>query len=69
MFSYFLVDYDALDYDEHFAKCPAAPQFSVNLGCSKQLFLLRRTQLFSFVELQLFLFVELQVFLFVELQL
>ena len=50
MFSYFLVDWLRV-----LAKRRAAPQFSVNARCSKQLFLLHKTQLFSFVELQLFL--------------
>ena len=48
-----------MDWLRVLAKRRAAPRFSVNRRCSKQLFLLRRTQPFLFVELQLFLFVEL----------
>ena len=70
-----------VDWLRVLAKRRAAPLFSVNSRCSKQLFLLRWTQLFSFVELQLFYFsVNLrcskqlflirrtQLFSFVELQ-
>ena len=53
-----------MDWLRVFAKRRAAPRFSVNSMCAKQLFLLRRTQLFSFVELQVFFFVELQLLLF-----
>ena len=59
MFSYFLVEWLGV-----LAKRRAAPRFSVNSRCSKQLFLLCQTQLFSFVELLVFLFVELQLFQF-----